>query len=421
VASAEPGCHVRRPFRYLVWSSRWYVAAVVVIAAFGYAFACRLTRWRGNWWWGYDNVIQAVPIAVLGTAFVVGWDAGARNSGPQAWLARLPDASSKVPLSLLLLPLGSVLLTLAGFTAAVVGVTLAFDGVVDGRAPLVIISHGLMLCFAASLGLFAGRLQPAAYAALTALAVVALLLFWSPAGGRHVFGFPGASSGMVGIRPSIGYYAANIATLAVATLALSVGAGVRVLNWSRLLATGFVVAGALVVGSAVGSTKFYVTSSDRADRCAGSDLRVCLYPGYDPLLPATITGLEDFFDKAQRRGGDPAAFPHEYHHDGGPRPPVGVGALHLGDFALETREWDPTSLAISVSTPLWCASLFSPVPPDGLLEERQIVFDWAQWTEGELTAGEFFFRHEKLRGLSEAALAERVERSLARMRDCADS
>lgn len=403
--------------RYLVVTSRWLFGAVPVMAAMVYAIVSRQSLWRGDWWWGYNNLSQAMPIAVLVVAFVVGWDSGATGSGVQALLARTPDAGWKVLISIVAVPLGAFVGVLLLGTATVAGLTWSAHGVIDNRALLLVGSHILMLSFAAAIGVACGTYLSAPYAAVAAAGVIGVLLYWSPSGGLHLLGFVGASSAIVGGTPTLRYHLVDLIVLAAAALALLVPVlARRNTRVSAAIAAGIATV-VVFAGSILGPTQQFEVSGDLASRCQKSPVKVCLYPGYDRLLPIAQTRLAAFLQAASQQGVPRSAFPSSFVQYGGVAPPVGVGVMEIGILGLGEKEIDSDALAGSVSTPLWCPQMRAQ-PPVHLLRLRQVVYDWALWLDGALPRGEFISRHRELSHLDSQGIASKVSADLVLMRSC---
>lgn len=403
--------------RYVRSTTRALGLALVLLVVFAYAGFAEMSTWRGDWWWGYNSVAQAVPLAVVLVAFVTGWEAGATGSGLQSLLARRPVKRWMVPSLIAAPPLGA---GLVAFTVAVVGVavvTLGADGSIDPRSPLVFLAHALMMGVAAMLGLFTGRWLASPFAAGTAALLAAAMLFFTP-GPMPVFGFFGASTAIIGATPSTTFYLVDIAVLLVVVLAL---AAPHAMASRALFAAGFGAAGAAwVAASLLGPVDQFVPGDEEADRCGGSPVRVCVYPGYDRLIGPASQQIDRLLARAESEGVPRSSFPDQYRMLGGSRPEVGEGYLLVGDTGLRDGEIDPGSLAVSMSSPLWCDAMFSDTPPLRLLDDRQLVYDWLLLLQGAVPERVLVERHPAL-AVSPAQRAQLVDDALISMLTCDDT
>lgn len=379
--------------RYVRSTTRAPALALVLLVVFAYAGFSEMSRWRGDWWWGYNSVAQAVPLAVVLVAFVTGWEAGAAGSGLQSLLSRRPIKRWMAPALIAAPPLGA---GLAAFTLAVAGVAVVTWGGAGSVAPstlLVFCAHALMMVVAAMLGLLAGRWMVSPIAAATAALVAAAMLFFTP-GPMPVFGFLGASTAIIGAEPSTTFYLIDLAVLFVVALALAVPHA-----WATraIFAAGFSAAGATWVAASLwGPVDQFVPSDEEADRCGGTAVRVCVHPGYDRLIEPASQQITRLLARAEREGVPRSSFPDHYRMLGGSRPGVGEGYLLVGDTGLRDGEIDPGSLAESMSALLWCDAMFSETPPLRLLGDRQLVYDWLLLLQGVLPEPELEERNPAL-------------------------
>lgn len=406
-----------RPLAFLVSSTKGLLALAPAAVVIVWSIVSHVSWWRGDWWWGYHNAAQAMPILIVLTAVVVAWDAGSPTGGYEAQLDRVPDRTWKVPLGLAVVPLASMVLLFAAATVAVAVLTLSARGVVDARILLVVLSHLLMLCVAAAVGLAAGRHLFSPYAAATAGGVMGLLLFWTP-GQHHVFEFIGSASAIVNGTPSLSWFATQIVVLTLCAGLVS-SITFRAMPPRSALVVGGLALGVFVAGSALGPTQQFEASTKRADRCASEGaVEVCVYPGYDRLTKSAGERLDAFLDRAASLGVDPAAFPSRYEQFGGVRPERGVGVLESPIDGLRSLVVGSDELAGSLSTPLWCDAMFVDNPPLTVLDQRQLVYDWVLWADEALPQGELVARHPQLKGTTGDEAAAIITESLRSMRAC---
>lgn len=407
--------------RYLLCTSRGPVGAAPIAATISYAVLSHLTWWRGDWVWGYNNLGQTVPVLMLVTAFVVGWDSGSPSSGYSAMVDRVPASRLRVSVTLLAPPLG---LALGLYTVGLIGVVAATwsgGGVIDARAPLLISSHLLMICVAATVGLQLGRVLTSPYAALASAALIGLALFVHVGTGQRIFELAGTAGPAAGTTQATRYFAENLATLFVVALAL--GAPLAIAKCSRVgIGCGVALAlGAFATTSLTGSTEQFVGSSERPSRCAGIDIEVCVYPGYDRSLPVVVGRLSGFLDKAAAAGVPPATFPARFLQLDAVSPGPDTGALHLDMYALRDAELDPFALAQTLTASVWCAALFGEAPPVGLLKRGTLVGYWVQYVDGALSKRSLADVEPRFARLGQEQQAARIIEAMEELRRCDNS
>ncbi len=404
--------------RYRLRASRATLAGLPIVATLAYALFSQLATWRGDWLWGYNTISQALPVVLVLTAFVAGWDAGSRGSGYAALAERGPDGYWKVSWTLLLVPTavaaGSFLATAAVMSA----ITVAGDGVVQARYLLLVASHLLMILVAASLGLYAGRYLNAPLAACMAAAVIALLMFMPSFGGQQLFGLAGANSPLVGLAPDWRYYAVNLSALAV--IAASLIASVLVRHPTAWVAIAPLVVAVIVTGglAVLGPRAQFTSTGTPASRCVDEPVPVCVYPGYDRLLPVASDRLAGFFATAAERGVPRDAFPERFAQYGGVRPAEPIGVLEPGRSALRDNAFASEDLALALSTPLWCSAMFAAEPPLGLLAHLDRVHNWVLWVDGGIPNGEWSAREPKLAAMTPPEQAAVIVNELDALERC---
>ncbi|MBU2694743.1 hypothetical protein [Pimelobacter sp. 30-1] len=407
--------------RYLLGTSKATLAVVPMLVAFGYATLPSLATWRGDGWWGLNHLSQAVPVAVVLTAFVAGWDAGAPSSGARALRDRVPAAGWRVHLTLLALPMAAATVPYLLGLGTLVVATATADGVVAPSAGLVVLAHLAMLALAASAGVGAGWLLTSPYAAVTATAGVAALLFWTLPGGGSLFAFPGTSGPVAEQVAPFSRYGVAALGLVLAAVLLALPALSRTAGRAVVLASLAAALGALGASSLAVSPELYAASGERPGRCLTTSVTVCVYPGYDRLLEPAGNELERFLAHAEERGVPRSAFPTRYEQGGNQRTPPGVGELFVGARSLRERALDADAVAQSVAAPLWCAEMFADSPPLGLLGRSGLVHDWALGIEGVLPPEQFLELHPDQRGRSPAQVAADVRAALAETRACTNT
>lgn len=407
--------------RYLLGTSRATLAVVPMLVAVGYAVLPSLTLWRGDWWWGFNHALQAVPVGVVLTAFVAGWDAGAPGSGHRALRDRVPVAGWRTHATLLLPPFAAAAVPYLLGVLVVVVATVTSDGVVDPTAGLVVLAHLSMFALAATVGVAVGGVLSSPYAAVAATAVLGALLFWSVPGGWSLFAFPGTAGPAVEQAAMSSRYGVAVLGLLLAAVCLTVPA--LPLAARRTTVAGGVVAavGALWVSSLVVSPDLYVASGERPTRCRTSSITVCVYPGYDRLLRPASDGLERALAVAAAHGVPRADFPARYEQGGDLRSPEGVGELVVGTRSLRDRSLDADAVVQSLTTPLWCAEMFADLPPLPLLGRRDLVADWMYLISGALPQEEFLVWHPEQQGRRPEQVAAAVRTALAEIRTCTNS
>lgn len=393
------------------------VTAPLAVAAFGYAATRDIGRWQGDWWWGYQHLVQALPIVLVAVAATTAWDAGSADNGVRAWSARVPDSRWKVPLSVGGKAVVAVLLVQLAAVGFVAVTTLLHQGEVPARAAIVIGCHLAMVVLAAALGVAVGSRVPSIPAVVVAVGVLVVLLFGLPGLGSRVFDFVGSGSSLVGFTPSPGYFSGVALALVVSTVCawlLAVTGTDR--PWlGRVLAGGAAVP--LVGASLLVPTHQFVPSHERPERCVRGQVEICVYAGYDGLLVGLHDDLAGLLDQAARRGIGRELLPSTYLQDSGREVPPGVGTISLPPTGSTSGKVDARTLALAVSTPLWCRALFADEAPHQLLEDRQVVYDWALallHAEGELS-----FEERRGTAPTSPAAIEAVGRALSRMRSCA--
>ena len=373
-------------------------------------------RWRGDWWWGYDHLTQAFPILLVLVAMAVAWDAGSADNGIRSWNARVPDARWKVPASTagrtLLLTVVVQLLA----TVVVLGFTVANSGAVDPRALLGITSPPAMLVLAAAIGLAVGSVLASIYAAICAAGVMTLLLFVAPPGGVKVIEFPGTGSSVIGYQPSSAYFLGLVAGLLATSGALWALAVLAPRSPGRIAAGAALAVLPLLATSALLPEHQFIPGDQAPDRCVSGTVAVCVFPGYDALLRPFARDLDAFVTEAGRRGVDTSRLPRRVVQYAGGALPPGTGVLSLVTGST-TSPPTPDNLAEAVSTPLWCRAMFAPSPPERLLQDRQLVYDWALVVQGAMPVPAFTERHPGLPGKG-PEVAAAVDAALTRMTAC---
>lgn len=407
--------------RYLLSTTRAaWAGALVGIASTLYALAERLDSWRGDWWWGYNNLAQAIPVLMVLVSLTVGWQAGSRSAGHVTLIERGPDSLAKVIGGLVLAPFGAALVTylLGGFAVALV--TLTNNGTVSPTAILVIVSHASMIALAAAVGLAAGSLIPAPYSAPVAAGLVGGLLFLAPPGADNLFTLTGPVQPVVGQSPSIARHAIILVACLVASTALTWLASRRIRQYFRVFVAIGIAVSTVAVGSYLLPTNTFVQGREEASRCVSTPVEVCIYPGYDRLLRPASQQIDALRADAISEGVVASELPSRYQQFGGARPQVGVGTLSVNDDALSAGRLSPADLALSISDPLWCASMFADTPPVKLLERRDAVYDWLLWLQGALPEQELVARHQRLAAEPKAKWSSLITEDLGLLRKCAN-
>lgn len=402
-----------------VWATGrlWWPCGVLVALIVGAAASRDVSRWKGDWWWGYDHLGQALPVLLVVVAAAAAWDAGSADNGVAAWSARLPDARWKVPFSVVGKTLAVTVVLYLIAVAAVVAITVLNQGEVRANALLVLGHHVGMIGFAAALGLGIGATLPSLYAVIATLGVLAVLLL-VPSGGAadRVFEIAGTAGSVGGAMPITHREVWMVLALVVSAFVLGL---IACLGGSRrVLAAASVVLAAvpLQLAGSVLPTGLFMPSDEPPGRCAQSTIQVCVYPGYDGLLAPVHDNLVSFMAVARKRGIETKLLPQVYRQDSGAALPVGVGTIALWGNKRTTGDPGVWTTAMAVSTPLWCPSMFGDVAPMRLLKHRQLVLDWALVVLGDKPADEFEERY-RLDPDSGAAAAQ-VNAALRTLQSC---
>jgi len=408
--------------RYLLATSRAALTgALVVIATVVYALAERFPLWHGDWWWGYDNLIQALPVVVLVVAVVVGWQAGSRSCGVTALTDRGPDRMRKVGYALVAVPLGSAFGVLLIATSFVAVATWDRGGEIGGRTFIVLAAHASMVLLAAAVGLAAGSRIATPYSALVAAAGVGTLVFVDPPGTRDggLFTLPGWGAGPPGEQPSLVYFGVVLVACLTAAAALTWAACQRRRADGRpLVAAVCVAVAALIAGSYLLPYPSFVVAEEYGSECLHDHVEVCVFPGYSRLLRPAAAQLSTVRSQAIAQGVPGDALPTSFWHMGNVLTPTGVGELLPRDETLLQGRLTPTDIAWSLSAPTWCPELSANTFPEGLIERRDLVFDWILWLQGEKSVAELIEWHPQLAGLTEAEFPAVVEAKLRELRLC---
>lgn len=405
--------------RAFVTGRLWAQTAVLVGLVFGYCATHDLTRWKGDWWWGYNHLSQAFPIVIVVLAVAAAWDAGSADNGIQSWSARVPDARWKVPASMMGKTLAVAIALQLVATLWLAVITVANRGELPPTALAVIGCHTAMLVFATMVGLVLGSRVPSIFAAIAAVSLVTAMLFFAPPFGARVLEFPGTGSSVIGYQPSLAYFLTLSAGLLATAAVLWWFATVQPQGRQATVLVGVLAVVPLVVVSASLPEHQFVPSASAPYRCADGEVRVCLYPGYDALLGPLHDDLANLISSARAQGVDTRLLPKNFVQDNGGQVPVGVGVISLIGNSPTSGDADPQTVALAVSTPLWCRAMFQSVPPDQLLEDRQLVFDWALVVLGEQRASDFEERHN-MPFSDRAVTAAKVDGALSRMLKCAN-
>lgn len=407
--------------RYLLATSKATLALVPLLVAFGYSVLPRITTWRGDAWWGYNHLVQALPIAIVLVAFVAGWDAGAPGSGYRSLRDRAPVAGWRVPATLLAAPVAAGALPYLAGLLLVVAATVGSHGRIEPVAGLVVATHLAMLALAAAVGVFVGRFVSSPYAAAGAAAIMAGLLFWSPPGARTLFAFPGTGGPAVDGTPDLGMYGVAPIGLVLATAALAAPALSLTARRGPVVGAALGAAATLWVASTVVSPDMYLVSQDRPSRCRTESVTICVYPGYDRLLRPAGKALEATLARADRNGVPRHLFPARYEQGGNVRTRAGVAEIYVGEDEARTRLLAADSIAQSVSSPDWCPEMFADEPPLALLERVGLVHDWVLRNEDALSPPALIERHPEQQGRSPDDVAADVRTALAEIRTCTNT
>ncbi|WP_183092669.1 hypothetical protein [Nocardioides stalactiti] len=404
--------------RYLVASSRASFAAAPIAAVVAYAVLSNIALWSGDWIWGYNHLGQTVPVLMLITAFVTGWDSGSTSGGYRALTERVPVSRLRVVTTLVAAPLGTSVALYGVGLAAVVRATWSNDGAVDPRTAWLIGSHLMMLCMAAAVGLLMGRFLDSPYAAFGGVAVIGLMLFWHVGEGQYLLELDGLAGPAAGSTPATAYFAQNVATLLVVTLALSVPLSLA--SPPRgVVGAGITIALAVyLTTSHLGSTEKNVATARGPDRCLWGDVEVCVYPGYDRLLPVLENRITGFLREADSRGVPRSTFPSRFVQDGSVDSEPGTGVLQLREEILRDQTIDTGDLAATLSTPIWCDAMFGEEVPVGLLDRSSTVSTWIRFVDGELSARALKELAPDLARLPPAHQAARIIAVMAELRRC---
>ncbi len=407
------------PSRYVFSTSRFAFAGLLVsLAAVTYVVLERLPLWKGDWWWGVNNLAQALPVLMLIVALVVGWQAGSVNSGIAALVERGPDSVVKVLSGIAVVPYLAVAIPYLLGVAAVVAVTLKNEGVIGPDSLVVIGSQLAMLAFATALGLGSGAILRAPYSALLAASLTGLALFLSPPLADSIFLLAGPVQSVVGYGPSLSHAFVLLGACLVATVSLCWLAASRVKPKPKVIAAFSIASAAIVAGAYLVPADAFGRNLADATRCVDQPVEVCVYPGYDQLLRPAAHQLDQLRGKSVVQGLPADALPSRFVQYAGDLTEVGVGTLQISDDARRSNQLSPTDLALSLSDPLWCPAMFTEPTPVELLQRRDLVFNWLLWIQGEIDDEELITRHEVLASVPQSQRVEIVEEQLGRLKNC---
>lgn len=372
-------------WRYLLGTSGTPFLMVFVGMGLGYSTLAKVSWWRGDWWWGYNHMIQAMPLVMVVVALASGWTSG-RTSGGYAFVRQLrPDAHWKLLWTLAGPPIFGALLTY-GIAVAIIGYqTVTFNGLVDSRSWVVLGVHTAMICFSGLVGVCWGRLAPAPVAAGLSAATVAFAFFVPPQGGMKVFDFLGTAGPGAGQTPTFVYWlsALGVLTVLAALLVGQVFARRSSMRW--LLGTAAVVA--FMIPLFVGPRSEMIEVGDPPDRCREAEVTVCVFPGYERALGTTIDGIERFLEAAETRGVSRDLFPVTYMQYSDRQFEAGEGVAEFSRFILRDGKPAPDDIASSVSTPMWCDAVTGEDDdaPEDFLDHVNFVGLWAEWIQGKMS------------------------------------
>lgn len=394
----------------------------VLIPGFGatlFSIVQRLPLWRGDWWWGYNNLAQVLPLLMVLTALVTGWQSGSVTSGYRPQMERGPEKVSRVLSTLLGAPLVAAGLLYVAGAVFVAAVTVSGSGVIPPVAGIVVISHLSLILLAGAIGLAVGTVLPTPYSAPAAGCAVGALFFVTLPGTHNLFTLTGPVQSVVGLTPSLERQLIVLAASLAASLVLLWLAAQR--QRSRGVSAGAVGAAllSLMLGSVVAPSSIFVVADQEPSRCLEGSIKICVYPGYDAVLQSGSEQIQGVLKKAESLGVASRALPNEYRQFGSKRPPVGVGTVSLSDEARRTGRLTASDLALTISDPLWCPTMFAENPPLDLLETRDLVFDWLLWVQGDLSTEELRSRHSAFGKEPEARWGGSVIDALKLSRQCA--
>ncbi len=397
-------------FKYALWTSGGIPTAAMLSALYGVVAVEGHDRWRGDAMWALQDmggvVVLVVP-AILALLAVPPAMAGP-DSIERAMLPTRPVRSHVLRASADVAPLAAVQLVLV---IAVLTWTVQHGARVATDVVVLAVTQTLVVTLLAVLGRAIGDASRHPIGVLAAIAIgVGIAAF-----GADALRLSAGSSPYAGLSLPTGDYLLTAATAVVLTGALIGTAPMLRAGWWRV---GVCVAAIVTASQVFGPTQLRSANEDPEECDRAAELTVCVYSGYEFMLPAALPELEAGLSVLERSGVDPGLRGAEQDvplHSVKP----GMVALHFDVADLDSESVRPTAMRSSILHPAWCARLSDPEPLPTTFDDRQrLAFWWFELQAGAITSQDFEARAPELAALSPSAQRDFVQRFLDENLDC---